>query len=169
MKGVLFAILLLPLIAQGQKIDYDKTDPFDSSRMVATKEVRLHYDPTLVFFAGAITINSNGKFDTSYVLYFNIWITNVNSIDGHNNVVVRFNDGKVIQRPHSGGYKIYTGSEFLSAIIRLDDELEEQINKSPIEKIRVETSNGNYDIDVKEKQNTIVAESIKAVKAKITR
>lgn len=166
---ILLLIAALPTVASGQKIEYDKTDAFDSSRTVGTKPVRLHFDPTLTFFAGAISMNNNGKYDTSFLLYFNIWVINVNSIDSKNNVVLKFSDGKVIKRPHLGGYKIFTGPEYLSAMIELDDELDEQFTKSAIEKIRVETSNGYYDVDVKEKQRNVIPESIKAVREKITR
>lgn len=170
MNNFLFMLLLSPLAGFSQKIASDKIDDFDKTRTISTTETSIakgkYYSNNLSTKGAKFFIQSNSLKDTSVCLYLFFRARDVMSIDENSKIVLKFEDGQLLEGRHGGSYKIYTTGNSAAAYLSfssngtpVEDLLKASISK--VIKIRIGTSVGDYDFDIPEKNQMVIANTLK--------
>lgn len=139
---------------QAQKIQYDKVDAFTNNRGIKTEFVSLKGD----FKVQLAAILS--KTDTVFAMNF-YFPTNVTSLDTESEVLFKLSDSSVSRYPYSGDYTLCSTARLCSIFISLKRQDLRNFLNNEIAVIRIKTSSGDLDFNIKEKKALMMNNLIK--------
>lgn len=167
MKILFIIIALLPFYSSAQKIEIDKIDPFDSIRYVSTEAelIRGKKITSPDYASVSVSRYTNASYlkkDTTFRIGF-MFITPLTGSTGpDNNIVFMMEDNSIIRIKNSGSYDIEYSGGLLGLTGAIDEHIEILLSKE-IVKIRLESSVGGTDIDLKDGKRSIIKNQILAI------
>ena len=171
MKYRFLAILLFPIITFGQKLEENKVDEFTKSFVKRTSwETISPFNMSNRFYA----FTSFRKINNIYLLDFKMTLRNdaVFSINKGDNIMFKTSDSVIIMS--NSNYKIsckgcgvkgFTGSglEGIEVVYEISESDVKYLISNKIKKIRVYTSDGYVEEDIKEKYAEMFIRQLKLV------
>ena len=159
-----FTILYFSSSSQNLK---DKTDEFNGFRRVSTGFENA--SRTLRFnVSGGYFSNKDKVSDTAYSISFIFLTSLVTSFSHDEKIIFKFNDGSMVPIQRNGDYEISGTNEVASSSCDITDSLFAKLKTNRIAKIRIESSNKNFDFDISEKKGDLISTYALAIRTKLT-
>jgi hypothetical protein len=171
MKNVLLICLFFSLVTYSfaQRIRIDKTDEFTGARTIATSIETVTGIPQRTFFlAGVTTVDkTTGDSVKTISLLISAYINEVTSIDQTSSIYLKLDNDSVIELKHVLGSETTMRNEPVQAVVNLPEDVQEKLLMNKVIKIRIETSQKNIDMDLKQKHSEALINMIKLCKQKL--
>lgn len=167
MRKIIFSLLMLISVSvAAQRIERDEVDKFNGSRYVSTNQVPL----AKILGTAKLSVSASKSISASeetvsknIVLTFWFKASTVFSISKKNNCLLKFDNGEVFELPYLGDVKIYTTNDLCYFLTKVNPEQIEIIKANKLTDVRIETSKYSTDIEVKEKFQTKLSETVQVL------
>lgn len=167
MKRLLFCLLILPVVCVSQELTINKTDEFTKAKILRTSWEPLTRKQAFYCFVQA------GKLDNDHLLAFKINLRRVFSIHEGDAIFLKLaNDSIVTLRSTKskiscrGCAEVGLTTAYMDGIelsIPIAPDTYELLTSSPLVKIRINTTGGYIEEEIKEKAGQLIIKELKLV------